>query len=373
MMTFLLSALAFVVLLTVLVLIHEWGHFAAARAAGVEVEEFGFGLPPRASVLFERGGTRFTLNWIPFGGFVRLKGENALKESERRAPGSFGAASIGARIIILVAGVCMNLLLAFLILMYGFSAGQWIPTFSTIDDIRTAEEAGIVHVDTYTVFIDHVISGGGAAQVGVPEQSILHSIDGVEVTDSNQVVSFQEGKNRVEYVVFTGEDFSVEEVFTVPLNDDGLAGVSIQPFARGLTSPVHSPAIGALLAFREVRVMTVQTVLGIGHLFGSLARRGQVPEGVTGLVGIAQLTHDSVQEGLATYLRLVALLSLSLAVLNILPFPALDGGRLIFVLAEFVSRRPVNRRFELAVNGFGFAFLLLLILVITFYDIIRLF
>src|SRR3954469_17189321 len=106
-MELLISAIAFFFLLTFLILVHEFGHFYAARKAGVTVEEFGFGLPPRMKTLFSQGGTRFSLNWIPFGGFVRLKGENVTSESARKAHGSFSRASIFARIIILTAGVFM--------------------------------------------------------------------------------------------------------------------------------------------------------------------------------------------------------------------------------------------------------------------------
>jgi regulator of sigma E protease len=119
--------------------------------------------------------------------------------------------------------------------------------------------------------------------------------------------------------------------------------------------------------------MTVQTILGIGELFTSLLERARVPEGITGIVGIAVMTHDTVQAGLMPYLRLVADLSLSLAILNILPFPALDGGRLFFVLAELLRKRPAPRRFELATNAIGFIFLLLLIVIITYHDILKLF
>ena len=121
-----------------------------------------------------------------------------------------------------------------------------------------------------------------------------------------------------------------------------------------------------------MKVVTVQTVIGIARLFGSLASQGTVPPGVTGIVGIAQLTYSSVQEGFGVYLRLVALLSLSLAVLNVLPFPALDGGRLIFVLSELFVR-PGTRRVEAITNAIGFVVLLAVILLVTFYDVLRLF
>lgn len=352
-------------------MIHEWGHFAAARKAKVVVEEFGFGLPPRATTLFKQKGTAFTLNWIPFGGFVRLKGENTLDEKERLAKGSFGAASIPARIVILCAGVFMNFVLAVLLLTFGFWAGRWVPTYLSLQDMQQAADAGIIHMEL-AVIIDDVVSGGPAAQIGIPEESILVSIDGIRVSHPDQVPEIQSTKDIVEYRVLVGPEYAIEDTYTLEL-DEGKAGVFISLFPRELYSPERSLLQSAVLAFRESAIMTKQTVMGIGGLFTSLASSGRVPEGITGLVGIAQLTHASVQEGFMTYIRLVALLSLSLAVLNILPFPALDGGRLAFVLAELVSRRPVNRRLELLVNGVGFLFLLAVIFLITFYDIARLF
>lgn len=370
-MTFLLSALAFFFLLSLLILIHEFGHFLVARKFGVVVEEFGFGLPPSAKTLFWQGGTSFTLNWIPFGGFVRLKGENAFYEKERRAKGSFGSVSIPARVAILTAGVFMNYLLAIIILTVGFSVGRWIPTYTSLAQMEAAAAHGEIELDL-GVLIAEVVEDGNAARVDVPAKSILTAVDGTPVVRPAEVSAMQEGKRSVTYTMLTGEDFSEERTFTVTLAD-GMAGVVLTPFPRHIAAPSRNVFSASLLSLRESWVITVQTVIGMGRLFSSLARTGTVPEGITGIVGIAQLTHASVQQGFMMYLRLVALLSLSLAVLNILPFPALDGGRLLFVIAELIGRRPVNRRFEILTNAFGFGFLLFLILLITFHDIIRLF
>ncbi len=367
----LLSALAFFILLTILILFHECGHFFAARKAGVTVEEFGFGLPPRAKTLFFQGGTRFSLNWIPFGGFVRLRGENAVTDHERLSPGSFGRASVLARVIILTAGVAMNFLFAVVIFTIGFAFARWIPTYVSFEGMQAASDRGEIHMIP-AVLIGDVLSGGEAAKAGVPPRSILASVDGTAVTSPDQVSQMQKGKWRVTYTVLAGEGFSEEKSFTIVLAD-GKSGVVLQPFPRELSSPKRSVAASFVLSLREAKVMTEQTVLGMMRLFASLASTGTVPEGITGIVGIAQLTHASVQEGFLTYLRLVALLSLSLAILNILPLPALDGGRLLFVLIEVVLRRPANRRVELTTNAIGFAFLLLLILLITYHDILRLF
>ena len=169
-----------------------------------------------------------------------------------------------------------------------------------------------------------------------------------------------------------GKVLEETERYSVALSD-GKAGIVIIPYPLELSSPDRNIGTSFMLALREVKVMTSQTVIGIGKLFGSLASTGKVPEGISGIIGIAQLTHGAVQEGITHYLRLVALLSLSLAVLNVLPFPALDGGRLIFVLVEWITRRPVNRTLEVTTNAVGFIVLILLILLITFNDIVRLF
>ena len=370
-MSFLLSGAAFLFLMTVLVLLHELGHFIAARRAGVIVEEFGFGLPPRVTTLFVRGGTRFSLNWIPFGGFVRLRGENALDEGERAAIGSFSSANIPARVMILTAGVFMNFVLAIVIFTGGFSFGHWVPTYLSFDEMRQAAERKEISMEP-AVLIEEVTSGGTAAKVGVPKNALLLSVDGHVVTDPEEVSPLQQGKRSVTYVVELAPDYKTRKTFSVPL-EDGKSGVALRTYLRHLTAPRRSVLQAIGLALREAKVMTVQTTVGLAKLFRSLASSGRIPEGITGIIGIAQMTHASVQEGLATYLRLVALLSLSLAILNILPLPALDGGRLLFVLIEAIGRRPVNRRFELTTNALGFAFLILLILLITYHDIIRLF
>ncbi len=370
-MTLLISVLAFVLLLTLLIIIHELGHFFAARFFGVEVEEFGFGLPPKAKTLFRSGLTEFTLNWVPFGGFVRLKGENEINTEKRFDPGSFASAGFTARILILCGGVFMNFMLAFLLLTLGFSVGRWVPNFyQSIEEMQEASMRGEIVLET-GVYISDVMPGGPAEKAGVIKESAIQSVDGILVHKPDDVVALQKGKSRVTYVLMEGEEKKIRSV-DVSL-DNGKSGIAISPFAAKLSAPLRSVPTAVTLAYKETVFMTYQTVHGIINLFSTLATKGHVPEGITGIVGIAVLTYSSVQEGFMTYLRLVALLSLSLAILNILPLPALDGGRLLFVLVEMVIRRPLNQRFELAVNAAGFFLLIGLILIITFNDVIHLF
>lgn len=368
-MTVLVSALAFFFLITGLILIHELGHFFVARKAGVEVEEFGFGLPPRAKTVFTWRGTAFTLNWIPFGGFVRLKGENG-DDSERMAPGSFARASILSRSLILIAGVAMNFLLAFLIFLFGFSAGKWIPTYLSLEDMEAAADKGEINLQL-GVLVDDVLAGGGAEDAGIAKGSLLVSIDGQAVERAEDVMRLQQGKSRVTYAYTSGMNSSGSSTATVAV-EEGKTGVYLRTVPIHVSAPARSFFDSVSLSARETGLVTSQTVVGIAKLFTSLAQRGQVPEGVTGIVGIAQLTYTSVQEGFMVYLRLVALLSLSLAVLNILPFPALDGGRLLFVLSELVVKQG-SRRVEIITNTVGFGVLLFVILLVTLYDVFRLF
>ncbi len=370
-MTFLISVVAFILLLTLLIIIHELGHFAAAKFFGVEVEEFGFGLPPRAKTLFTKNRTVFSLNWIPFGGFVRLKGENEVETQKRFEQGSFASASFHARIVILCGGVLMNFVLAFALLTLGFSVGRWVPNFyQSIEEMQEASQRGEIFLET-GVYISDVLPGGPAAKAGVVKESAIQSVDGIVVNKPEDVLELQKGKSRVTYVLMEGEQKNIRSV-DIEL-EGGKSGVAISPFAAKLSAPLRPVTTAAHLAYKESVFMTYQTVHGILNLFRSLATKGHVPEGITGIVGIAVLTYSSVQEGLMTYLRLVALLSLSLAILNILPLPALDGGRLLFVLIEMIARRPLNQRFELMVNAIGFFLLIALIIIITFNDVIQLF
>lgn len=368
-MTLVISVVAFVLLLTLLIIIHELGHFALAKFFGVEVEEFGFGLPPRAVSLFRSGGTIFSLNWVPFGGFVRLKGENAVDEVRRFEKGSFASAPAYARILILAGGVAMNFLLAFVLFTCGFSFGRWVPYhYVTQQQFDEAVQLGEMTYRT-GVFIKDVAKGGAADAVQVSRGSEIISIDGTLVTTPKDVIKMQAGKTSVTYALRdtkTGKESMVELTLIDSKSGIVLADSIIEARYR---SWKRSFALSA----REMSFMTVQTLNGMRNLFSTLFTRFRIPEGITGIVGIYGLTSSAVQEGFMTYLQLVALLSLSLAILNILPLPALDGGRLLFVLVEMVIRRPLNQQFEVLVNAVGFFLLISLIIIITFNDVIHLF
>jgi regulator of sigma E protease len=368
-MTLVLSALAFVLLLTLLVIVHELGHFAVAKWTGITVEEFGFGLPPMAKKLFTWKGTLFSMNWIPFGGFVRLQGENSMDPAERTRKGSFASASIPARFSVLVAGVFMNFVVALALLTFGFWMWNWVPTYLTLDALREGEARQDVSVE-WGLYVSDVLEGQMAEEAGVTADGVLKAIDGQEVSVVDEVLALQSGKRSVQYTLLYGEGLDEEKVIRVSV-EEGKTGIALSELAFDVAGLNRSFAGGFELALRETWVVTAGTIQGIGSLLSSLVMEQSVPEGIAGIVGIAQLTHDSIKEGIMMYLRLVALLSLSLAVLNILPFPALDGGRVVFVLFEVVSGRPVNRRLEVISNGVGILFLMALMAAVTWNDILR--
>jgi regulator of sigma E protease len=376
-MSFLLSTIAFFVLLTLLVLIHELGHFVVAKWSKVTVDEFGFGLPPMAKKLFTWKNTLFSLNWIPFGGFVRMKGENSMDPNVRNLKGSFAAASIPKRLAILMAGVFMNFILAISIYTAGFWLFDWVPTYLSVESLNVAESRGDAVVD-WGLYVTEISSGGGADGANVMTGGVLMSVNGNSVFNVDDVLVEQEGKSSVEYVI----EYKLEEAeevketeekkFIVQV-DNGKTGIALSRIATNIEIKDVNFFGGIGLALRESWTVTSGTVDGITSLFKSLIFVHGVPEGIAGIVGIAQLTHNSIQEGMMVYLRLVALLSLSLAVLNILPFPALDGGRVVFVIVEMIIRKPVNRRLEVITNAAGIIFLMAVMVAVTWNDILRIF
>lgn len=369
-MTILLSVFAFFVLLSVLIFIHEYGHFFAARRAGIVVEEFGIGIPPRACKLFKNKGTVFSLNWIPFGGFVRLKGENSLDPEERKEAGSFAAASVLARIAVLVAGVFMNIVLALVLFSFVYSAGSMVPRSMSEEEFKSEVEAGLI--TTVPAVGIAAVAEDDLEYKEVKTGKIIKYIDGLEVTTAQEIIDYATGRDTVTLTLYNR--YSDKEAETESLAVSALVNQITLVDVFIITDSSARPFTdGVKFAFRDSWYITVSTVKGLGHLMATIFKEGRVPEGISGPLGIAQLTHSSVQEGWWQYLWLMAVISLSLATLNILPVPPLDGGRLLFVVLEVFTKRQVNRKFELIVNEIGFVLLLLLIVFITFNDFFQLF
>ncbi|OGY28413.1 MAG: hypothetical protein A3F33_00190 [Candidatus Woykebacteria bacterium RIFCSPHIGHO2_12_FULL_43_10] len=347
-MTYLVSLVVFILALGLLVIIHELGHFLTAKLFNVRVEEFGFGLPPR---LFgkKKGETIYSINAIPAGGFVKLTGEDGPEVDND--PRSFSSLVPWKRAIIIVAGVTMNFLLAVIAFSIIYSVG------------------GPVVSDR--VLIEKVAADSPAAQAGLREGDFLIKLDGLKVNDPRRlgrIIKERAGQETEVIYEREGQELTTRvtprkdpPVGQGPTGIQTISDVSIKSYPLW-----EAPIVGTTQAFR----LTGEMVEGFGLMIADLVVKREAPEEVGGIIRIGYMTHKATEAGWQTVLMLVGLLSLNLAFLNILPLPALDGGRFVFVLFEGITRRRVPPRIEKIIHGSGMAFLLFLVLLITYNDLI---
>lgn len=473
-MEYVVSGIVFFLIFSALILIHEGGHFWAARFGKIKVEEFGFGLPPRAyGKKNKKSGVIYSLNWIPLGGFVRMLGEDEHEKSDH--PNAFGNRPLWARIFTVIAGVLMNFLLGFILLAVAFMLGIK-PILLNDQDIQKAEEAGYIAVHPIHVSIEEIKEGSPLAETGLQEGDLLLSYgmeaesSGIRVEEVDEDSRFARQGVLPGYVLTHIDGYAVntkEELeeriamglrgrtfhFTLErriIEDDG--SVTIRPAKTINTVPDEEGYLGVVLGntallprgdffefedanelshfmstesdfyvqvqrgeerflthfFREGEVFdfvyaiprniellelqkesfgdaivlagkeTVRlswyTVKMFGNVVTELVSKFTISDDVRGPVGIAQVVHNFVQfERVAELIKISAGISLSLAVMNIMPIPALDGGRLMFLLFELVTRRKPPAKAEAYIHAVGFILLLGLIALVTWNDIMRLF
>ena len=358
-----ITFLIFIAVIGVLVLVHEWGHFVMARRAGMKVEEFGFGFPPRLFGI-KKGETIYSINAIPFGGFVKILGEDG---DSRDNPRSFGAKSISARLKVVVAGVVMNFLFAVLLLILGNFFGLRIGLF---DDELTSQARD------KKIQIIQIVAGSPAEKAGL---SVLDEIVGfeqngilIETYTTEEVQAFtSEHKGETVIMVVRDGEISKKEIETRLNPPPGEGSMGIVMALTGVVSYPWYEAIwrgaydGAIIAYN--------TAYTYGLLFKTLFADGKLIGEVSGPVGIAGITGQAARVGFSYLMQFVALISINLAILNIMPFPALDGGRAIFIIAEKFRGKQIDKKIESAVNGFGFALLLALMIYVTVKDILKFF
>jgi len=361
-MPILITIIAFLLVLSVLVLIHEFGHFITAKRLGIKVEEFGFGFPPR--VFFKKiGETIYSINLLPIGGFVKLYGEDSagggsIKHSVNGEPGTinlkraFFARPIWQRGLIVLAGVIMNFVLAVVLISYLFSArGVALPT----ENVRIVE----------------VTANSPAQNAGLQKGDEILLANDKKLKDTREFISLTKGNlgQEISLKIKRGTDefdLTVTPRKVYP-KGEGPLGVAISSVEIKKYPWYTAPFYGTLEAFK----FSWMILSGLGQMVYDGIIKGQKPAGVAGPIGVAELTGQAVSYGLDATLWFVALLSLNLAVVNVLPIPALDGGRLFFIGIELVTRRKVSPRYEAMAHVVGLAVLLGLILVITFFDLVR--
>ncbi len=359
-----------------LVVVHEFGHFIMARRGGVDVEEFGIGFPPRAKVLTKKNGTIYTLNWLPLGGFVRLKGEHDADKSH----GSFGAAALSTKVKIMLAGVVMNLLTAFVMLTFLALIG--LPKL--IDNQFTV--ARDTHIVKQQVLIGYVEPDSPAAKAGLQPRDQL-----LKVTRDNQIFPVDSADNLPHITnQLAGQDVQVEikrggetkqldlklrsqsDVQASKKTDKPHGYLGISPTEYIVQRSGWSAPIVAAGLMKQVTVLTFK---GLGSAVAGLARgnTAQASAQVSGPVGIFVLLKEGSLLGYQFILMIIAIISLTLAIMNVLPIPALDGGRLFVMLLFRTARRPLKAKTEDLIHGTGFLVLMILFVLITIVDVRRFF
>ncbi|MEK7630894.1 MAG: site-2 protease family protein [Patescibacteria group bacterium] len=343
------GALIFIVVVLLLVVSHELGHFLTAKWFGIRVDEFGVGLPPRMFGI-KRGETLYSINWLPFGGFVRIFGEDEDKDDPR----SFSSRGIGVKSLIVAAGVIANVVVGFLILSYISWYG--VPRFEVaIEEVMPdtpAQLAGFLPGDRIVGF----------------EGNRLESVNVAEV---HMYIDSKRGR-QAEFLVMRGS--SELRVFAgpriTPPEGQGALGVRINNIQTDIIrkSVLEAPFAGAKMTGNFLKLIAE----GMVAFFGSLFTGAEVPGEVVGPIGIAGVAQETFRIGVREFLFLIALLSLHLAVINILPIPALDGGRIAFFVVEKIIRRPIPPRVAGYIHSFFFLILIGFLLWVSWQDIARL-
>ena len=357
----------FILILGVLVLAHEWGHFIMARKSGLIVEEFGFGFPPRI-FSWKSGETTYSINLLPLGGFVKILGENSA-ESEINNPKSFASKSVGVRGLITFAGVAMNFMLGAFLLTIGFYIG--LPQVISEENETVAKniQIQIVAVSSNSPAEEARLKIGDFIEDFSAKGEISPSWGGKDITIFQNFISQNKGK-EVSLKIKRGENYL--EIKTIPrINPpEGEGALGIALAKTGLVSYPWYKSIW--LGIQSAFIVTWEIMKGFFELIKNLIFTGKVPQGITGPVGIAVLAGQATTLGFVYLIQLVALISLNLAVLNLIPFPALDGGRLLFLGIEKIKGSKVNPKIENAIHSFGIVLLLALVALITYRDILKL-
>ena len=358
-----MSLIILIIILSVLIFVHEMGHFLAARKFGVRVDEFGIGYPPRALKLFKWQGTDFTLNWIPFGGFVKIFGEDPEDEEAFSQKDSFASKPRGVQAIILFSGVAFNFLFAWLIISLGFMTGAPSPVRAGLETTREA------------VVITTVIPGTPAELAGlVTGDTIVSLLSGErELVPSNDIEAIEELRNFIastyEPIIFNIER-SDEPLQVIVPEEENISGRRLVGISMDIIGELRLPPHKALWhGFGTTLEVTVSIAKGFGTFVYEAIRGKADLSTVAGPVGIVGMIGDVKSLGFGFLLLFTALLSINLSIINLFPFPALDGGRLLFVAIESIIRRPLPTRFSNAANVLGFAFLIFIMILVTIQDI----
>lgn len=340
----LFTAIAFIVILLALVLSHEFGHFFSARKFGIKVEEFGFGIPPRILSLWrDKKGTLYSLNFLPFGGFVKIFGEED----------DFGGKQIWVRALVLASGVLANILLAYFLFIIISGVGVPQATFE--------KDAGA------EITVLGVAPASPAENVGIRAGDQITGFGKIE--DFQDFVKRNSGQNITVGLRRGKEELKITALARAnPPEGEGALGIALGYVRIEKSLWYRAPVDGARLTRQALQ----GTILGFWEIIKNLIKKEPIGAEVAGPVGIFNITSSAVSLGLNTILMLAAILSVNLAVINVLPFPGLDGGRLFFLLIEAVRGKRISPKVSAWAHSLGLALLIALMLAITYHDIAKL-
>jgi regulator of sigma E protease len=350
----LVSLLVFLGVLSVLIIVHEFGHFLAARRAGVRVETFSIGFGP---ALFKKkiGSTDYCIGSVPLGGYVKLAGDNL--EEYKGSSDEFYTKPVGKRFGIVAAGPLFNYLLGFLLFWLVFATG----------------------FESFGTRISGVLEGYGAAEAGLAAGDRILALNETSVTSADEVITFLRGV-RAPYTVrvsFERDGVPMEMAVNVRRMDvDDQMGGRRTVSMLGVTFDTAEVVVKRFSvprafaeAVRSVKGVTVMTYKGLWRM---MIGRISFKDSVTGPLGIFDMTSSVAKLGIMAVVNLMALLSVSLALFNVLPLPVLDGGHLFFLLVEKIRGKPVSTKVERAVSQVSMAFLIFFALFVTYFDLLKL-
>ena len=362
-----LTLIIFIIILAILILAHELGHFVAAKKSGVRVDEFGFGFPPRLFSV-KKGETTYSINLIPLGGFVKIYGEGGEGKGEKR---SFATKSISRRAIIITAGVIMNFLLA----AFLFGVGHKIGLPTEVDENVTGAAAQGIMVEISGVSPKSPAEAAGIKIGDVIKKASVSGSQATEITinSTKEVQEFIEAHKgqKISLDVLRGKQELnlLVDARANPPPGEGPLGISLANI-KFVSSSFFDSFIKGVSDMVNITILIVVVLAGIIHkaIIGS-----PVGEVLTGPVGIYNITSQAAGMGFIYLLQLTALLSINLGLINILPIPALDGGRLLFLGIEKVKGSPVSPKTENIIHTIGFVFLIFLMILVTYKDLTKLF
>ena len=370
-----MSILIFIIGIVVLIVVHEFGHFIVAKLAKMRVDEFGLGYPPRAAIIGRIGETILSLNWLPFGGFVKIFGEDI--DSEKvKDPRAFSSKNRLLQALVLIAGIAMNLLFAYVLITGALIAGT--PQALSQNEIVSARDTELA--------IANVLPSSPAARAGLlAGDSIISAKDvlgewrpstslGASAPDPASFSAFVAASRGDAITLEVKRNGNEQTIIATPAagvaaSDPTRYALGVEVATIGVVPVSFFSAIteGASLTWGAITV----TASGLGHFFIGIFTLHADLSQVAGPVGIANAVGAEASQGFGNLLSIMAIISINLALINLIPIPALDGGRLLFVIIESIIRRPIKPKIANTVNSIGFALLVLLMLVVTAHDIFK--